>query len=96
MHLDEELLKWAWPEDIWFHVDKHSSAHVYLRLREAVDPATLEIEPKLVEDCSQLVKANSIEVIMQLSIRALYTINENLVYRIFYSNTRKCIYEKLR
>jgi multisubunit Na+/H+ antiporter MnhG subunit len=30
---DEELLKCGWPEDVWFHVDKVSSAHVYLRLR---------------------------------------------------------------
>ena len=30
--LDEELIKWGWPEDVWFHVDKVSSAHVYLRL----------------------------------------------------------------
>ena len=38
MHLidiiDEELIKWGWPEDVWFHVDKLSSAHVYLRLKE--------------------------------------------------------------
>lgn len=33
--LDEDLIKWGWPEDVWFHVDKVSSAHVYLRL-EAV------------------------------------------------------------
>ena len=32
--LDEELIKWGWPEDVWFHVDKLSSAHVYLRLKE--------------------------------------------------------------
>lgn len=31
--LDEELIQWGWPEDVWFHVDKLSSAHVYLRLR---------------------------------------------------------------
>lgn len=31
-HLDEDLIKWGWPEDVWFHVDKYSSAHVYLRL----------------------------------------------------------------
>lgn len=31
--LDEDLIKWGWPEDVWFHVDKVSSAHVYLRLR---------------------------------------------------------------
>lgn len=30
---DEDLIKWGWPEDVWFHVDKFSSAHVYLRLQ---------------------------------------------------------------
>lgn len=30
---DEDLIKWGWPEDVWFHVDKVSSAHVYLRLQ---------------------------------------------------------------
>lgn len=29
---NEELIKYGWPEDLWFHVDKMSSAHVYLRL----------------------------------------------------------------
>lgn len=32
-NIDEDLIKWGWPEDVWFHVDKYSSAHVYLRLR---------------------------------------------------------------
>ncbi|XP_063090986.1 coiled-coil domain-containing protein 25 isoform X2 [Cavia porcellus] len=31
---DEDLIKYGWPEDIWFHVDKISSAHVYLRLHK--------------------------------------------------------------
>lgn len=31
-HADEDLIKWGWQEDVWFHVDKVSSAHVYLRL----------------------------------------------------------------
>lgn len=31
--VDEHLIKWGWPEDVWFHVDKMSSAHVYLRLQ---------------------------------------------------------------
>ena len=31
---NEELLKWGWNNDIWFHVDNLSSAHVYLRLNE--------------------------------------------------------------
>ena len=29
---NEELLKYGWPEDVWFHVDSFSSAHVYLRM----------------------------------------------------------------
>ena len=31
-HENEHLIANGWPEDVWFHVDKHSSAHVYLRL----------------------------------------------------------------
>ena len=30
-HENEDLIRWGWPEDVWFHVDKLSSAHVYLR-----------------------------------------------------------------
>ncbi|KAI3911610.1 hypothetical protein MKW92_052489 [Papaver armeniacum] len=33
-HENEDLIKYGFPEDIWFHVDKMSSAHVYLRLRK--------------------------------------------------------------
>ena len=29
---NDVLIKYGWDEDIWFHVDKMSSAHVYLRL----------------------------------------------------------------
>ena len=29
---NEKLLANGWPEDIWFHVDDLSSAHVYIRL----------------------------------------------------------------
>ena len=42
-----------------FHVDKLSSAHVYIRLPEG---QTIEdIAEALLEDCAQLVKQNSIE-----------------------------------
>lgn len=57
---DEDLIKYAWPQDIWFHVDKLSSAHVYLRLPESISSWEAIPEPLLV-DCAQLVKANSIE-----------------------------------
>lgn len=29
---NEDLIKYGWPEDVWFHADDYSSAHVYLRL----------------------------------------------------------------
>ena len=57
---DEDLIKYAWPQDIWFHVDKLSSAHVYLRLPESISSWEDIPEPLLI-DCAQLVKANSIE-----------------------------------
>lgn len=31
---NEDLIKYSWDEDIWFHVDDFSSAHVYVRLKE--------------------------------------------------------------
>ena len=57
---DEDLIKFAWPQDVWFHVDKLSSAHVYLRLPESI-PSWESIPEPLLIDCAQLVKANSIE-----------------------------------
>lgn len=56
---DEELIKYAWPQDVWFHVDKLSSAHVYLRMPETM--VWDAIPTALLTDCAQLVKANSIE-----------------------------------
>jgi len=57
--LDEELIKYAWPQDVWFHVDKLSSAHVYLRMPDSISWDS--IPEALLTDCAQLVKANSIE-----------------------------------
>ncbi|KAG6409616.1 hypothetical protein SASPL_127656 [Salvia splendens] len=56
---NEELIKYGFPEDIWFHVDKMSSAHVYLRLHkgQTID----DLSEGVLEDCAQLVKANSIQ-----------------------------------
>jgi hypothetical protein len=57
--IDEDLIKYAWPQDVWFHVDKLSSAHVYVRMPTGM---TWETIPEAVlTDCAQLVKANSIE-----------------------------------
>ncbi|RTG88722.1 uncharacterized protein DC041_0010460 [Schistosoma bovis] len=59
-HENDELIRWGWPEDVWFHVDALSSAHVYLRLKEG---ETLDDVPTaVIQDCAQLVKENSIQV----------------------------------
>lgn len=74
--LDEDLIKWGWPEDVWFHVDNLSSAHVYLRLQpgQAID----DIPSAVIEDAAQLVKANSIEGCKRNNIDVVYTMWENL------------------
>ena len=56
---DEELIKYGIEEDVWFHVDKLSSAHIYLRMNEG--ESWDAIAEELLIDCAQLTKANSIE-----------------------------------
>ncbi|RDB14871.1 Coiled-coil domain-containing protein 25 [Hypsizygus marmoreus] len=73
---NEELIRYAWPQDVWFHVDKLSSAHVYLRMSEGM---TWERIPEaLLTDCAQLVKANSIEGNKKDNITIIYTPGDNL------------------
>ncbi|KAL2642548.1 hypothetical protein R1flu_010135 [Riccia fluitans] len=70
-HENEDLIKYGLPEDIWFHVDKLSSAHVYLRLQKG---QTMEgISAELLEDCAQLVKANSIQGNKLNNLDVVYT-----------------------
>nr|CAG4638802.1 EOG090X0G3O [Cyclestheria hislopi] len=75
-HENEELIKWGWPEDVWFHVDKVSSAHVYLRLNpeQTID----DIPPAVLEDAAQLVKANSIQGNKMNNVDVVYTLWSNL------------------
>ena len=73
---NEELIKWGFPEDVWFHVDKLSSAHVYLRLEPGQN---LDDIPSLVlDDCAQLVKANSIQGNKVNNLEIVYTMWSNL------------------
>ncbi|CAA0838360.1 Unknown protein [Striga hermonthica] len=73
---NEELIKYGFPEDIWFHVDKMSSAHVYLRLQKG---QTIDDIPEgVLEDCAQLVKANSIQGNKANNIDVVYTPWQNL------------------
>ncbi|GJJ15437.1 hypothetical protein Clacol_009715 [Clathrus columnatus] len=74
---NEDLIKYAWPQDIWFHVDKLSSAHVYVRLPDSIK-SWEEIPQPLLIDCAQLVKANSIEGNKKDNITIVYTPASNL------------------
>ncbi|KAJ8081156.1 hypothetical protein PM082_017999 [Marasmius tenuissimus] len=73
---NEELIKYAWPQDLWFHVDKLSSAHVYLRMPEGMSWEA--IPEALLTDCAQLVKANSIEGNKKDNLTIIYTPADNL------------------
>ncbi|XP_046877502.1 coiled-coil domain-containing protein 25 [Hypomesus transpacificus] len=73
---NEDLIKYGWPEDIWFHVDKLSSAHVYLRMPTGL---TIDDIPKeVLIDCAQLVKNNSIQGCKMNNINVVYTPWANL------------------
>ena len=70
------MIRWGWPEDVWFHVDKLSSAHVYLRLKPG---QTLDDIPSaVIDDCAQLVKANSILGNKTNHLDVVYTMWSNL------------------
>ncbi|KAF8993498.1 hypothetical protein BDQ17DRAFT_1331667 [Cyathus striatus] len=73
---NEELIRYYWPQDIWFHVDKLSSAHVYLRMPDGM--AWDAIPEALLVDCAQLVKANSIEGNKKDNLTIIYTPGDNL------------------
>ncbi|KAI1173186.1 coiled-coil domain-containing protein 25 [Nemania sp. FL0916] len=73
---NEELIKHGWEEDVWFHVDKLSSAHIYLRLREG--DSWESIPADLLTDLGQLTKANSIEGNKKDNITVIYTPWSNL------------------
>ncbi|XP_037947594.1 coiled-coil domain-containing protein 25-like [Teleopsis dalmanni] len=75
-HENEELIRWGWPEDVWFHVSDLSSAHVYLRLQKGQTFA--DIPTEVLNDAAQLVKANSIQGNKMKNIEVVYTPWENL------------------
>ncbi|KAG0231444.1 Coiled-coil domain-containing protein 25 [Actinomortierella wolfii] len=73
---NEDLIKHGWEEDVWFHVDKLSSAHVYLRLNPG--QTWDNIPQALLDDLAQLVKANSIEGNKKNNLTVIYTPWSNL------------------
>ncbi|KAF2172954.1 hypothetical protein M409DRAFT_49457 [Zasmidium cellare ATCC 36951] len=73
---NEDLIAHGWDEDVWFHVDNLSSAHVYLRMRENEKWDSLPED--LLIDCAQLTKANSIEGNKKDNVTVIYTPWSNL------------------
>jgi NFACT protein RNA binding domain len=73
---NEDLIKYGWNEDVWWHVDDLSSAHVYCRLKHGQTLA--EIPEDLLLDCASLVKANSIAGCKLKSVYVVYTRWKNL------------------
>jgi NFACT protein RNA binding domain len=63
-HENEDLIRYGLPEDVWFHVDNLSSAHVYLRM--AKGEKLKELAPELIMECCHLVKAreNRVSIIL--------------------------------
>ena len=77
------MIAHGWPEDVWFHVDNLSSAHIYLRMNTAPEandavPDWRNIPTALLTDCAQLTKANSIEGNKKDNITVIYTPWSNL------------------
>ncbi|KAI9341116.1 hypothetical protein BDR26DRAFT_860611 [Obelidium mucronatum] len=73
---NEQLIEHGWDQDVWFHVDKISSAHVYLRMPDGM--AWDQIPENILIDCGQLTKANSIEGNKLNNQTILYTPWSNL------------------
>ena len=73
---NEDLIKYGLPEDIWFHVENLSSAHVYLRVGkgQCLESASLQA----IEECAVLTKANSIKGCKQHEVWITYTPWSNL------------------
>lgn len=75
---NEELLRYYIDRDVWVHVDKLSSPHIYIRMPEGMSWESIP-EPLLV-DAGQLVKAGSIQGNKQ-SVTVIYTPASNILKR---------------
>jgi len=73
---NEDLIKYGLEEDVWFHADKLSSAHIYLRMKEGENWESINQE--ILTDCAQLTKANSIEGNKKDNVTVIYTPWSNL------------------
>lgn len=99
---NEDLIKFGWPRDVWFHVDNLSSAHVYLRMQEG--ETIKQIPAAVLADCAQLVKANSIEGNKKATgaVRVVYTPWSNLYKtrgmadgQVGFHDNKQCLYTQV-
>eukprot|EP00352_Strombidinopsis_acuminata_P005200 CAMPEP_0176366384 /NCGR_PEP_ID=MMETSP0126-20121128/21142_1 /TAXON_ID=141414 ORGANISM="Strombidinopsis acuminatum, Strain SPMC142" /NCGR_SAMPLE_ID=MMETSP0126 /ASSEMBLY_ACC=CAM_ASM_000229 /LENGTH=180 /DNA_ID=CAMNT_0017723783 /DNA_START=23 /DNA_END=569 /DNA_ORIENTATION=- len=72
---NEDLIKYSWPHDIWWHVDNLSSAHVYLRMDTPINHYS-EIPQEIIADAPT--KKNSIEGCKKAAVGINYTWARNL------------------
>jgi len=73
---NEDLIRYGFERDVWFHVDGLSSAHVYARLPPGM-PWT-DMPARVIHDCCQIVKHNSIAGCKLPQCRVVYTPWRNL------------------
>ncbi|CAH6723739.1 protein Jlp2p [[Candida] jaroonii] len=79
---NDPLIKHSHPKDLWFHVDKVSSAHLYLelsdeqRLKKFQD---LIIPSSILDQIGQLTKNNSIKGNKMPNATIIYTTVDNLI-----------------
>ncbi|GAA6031283.1 hypothetical protein JCM8097_005583 [Rhodosporidiobolus ruineniae] len=78
---NEDLIRYAFPEDVWVHVDKLSSPHIYIRMPEWLNGQDWEkIPQEVLVDAGQLVKAGSIQG-NKVPVTIIYTPASNLLKR---------------
>lgn len=78
---NDPLIHKSHPKNLWFHVDKHSSAHIYLQLSDEQQCEKFEdliLPQALLDQIGQLTKANSIKANKLNNISIIYTPVDNL------------------
>ncbi|WPK25705.1 hypothetical protein PUMCH_003030 [Australozyma saopauloensis] len=78
---NDPLIHKSHPKNLWFHVDKHSSAHLYLQLspeQQNVKFEDLRLSELLLDQIAQLTKANLIKANKLNNISIIYTPVDNL------------------
>eukprot|EP01090_Pellita_catalonica_P021983 TRINITY_DN837_c0_g1_i2.p2 TRINITY_DN837_c0_g1~~TRINITY_DN837_c0_g1_i2.p2 ORF type:complete len:218 (-),score=50.16 TRINITY_DN837_c0_g1_i2:824-1396(-) len=73
---NDKLIKYGFPEDVWFHVKDLPSAHVYVRMPYGM--TIDELPDEIIQNCAQICKANSKQANKLTNVKIIYTPWENL------------------